>query len=76
MQCPGTNTSSPDPWWGREEQTESVHVPLMIGTGVSHNSGIPAAEDISSHVSRLVAMETCPLPWLASSPEVSPILGC
>ena len=39
-----TNTCSLGPWWGREEQIESVKVPLMIGTGVSHNSGIPASE--------------------------------
>ena len=40
MQCLGTDTGSPGPWWGREEQTESVNVPLMIGTKVSHNSRI------------------------------------
>ena len=45
MQQPETGTSSLGPWWGEEEQTESVHVPLMIGTGVSHNFGIPASED-------------------------------
>ena len=28
-----------------------------------------------SHVSKPVAMETCPLPYLAISPKVSPILG-
>ena len=44
MQHLGTNIGSPNPWWGREEQTESVNVPLMTGTGVSHNSRIPAFE--------------------------------
>ena len=39
-----TDTSSHDPWWGKEEQTKSVNVPLMTGTGVSHNSGIPTSE--------------------------------
>ena len=32
------------PWWGREEQTESVNLSLMIGTWVSHNSGIPVSK--------------------------------
>ena len=45
MQCPSIDTGSPGPWWGKEEQIESVHVPLMIGTAVSHNSGILASED-------------------------------
>ena len=45
MQCPTTDTVSPDPWWDKEEQTVSVHVPLMTGTKVSHNFGIPASED-------------------------------
>ena len=40
MQRPGTNTGFPNPWSGREKQIESVSVPLMAGTGVSHNSGI------------------------------------
>ena len=44
MQRLGTYTSSPGPWWGKEEHTESVNVPLMTETGVSHNSGIPASE--------------------------------
>ena len=39
---PGIGVSHP--WWGREEQPESVNVPLMTGTGVSYNSGIPASE--------------------------------
>ena len=45
MQCPTTNIVSPDPWWGKEEQTVSVHVPLMTRTEVSHNFGILAFED-------------------------------
>ena len=45
MQHPGTDTSSLSPWWGKGEQTESVQVPLMIGTRVSHNSGIPTSKD-------------------------------
>ena len=44
MQYPTTSTGSPGPWWGREEQTKSVNIPLMTGTEVSHNSGIPASE--------------------------------
>ena len=61
MQHLGINTAFPGPWWGREEQTTSVHVPLMTGTVVSHNSGIPASEGIPSKVFRLVALETHPL---------------
>ena len=34
----GTDAGSLGPWWGKEEQTESVNIPLMIGTEVSHNS--------------------------------------
>ena len=45
MQHPETDTGSPSPWWGKEEQTESTNVPLVIGTAVSHNSRIPASED-------------------------------
>ena len=44
MQHPGTDTVFLGPWWDREEQTTSVHVPLMTGTVVSHNSGILASE--------------------------------
>ena len=39
----GTDIGSPGPCWGKERQTVSVHVPLMIGTEVSHNPGIPAS---------------------------------
>ena len=35
------------PWRGRGEQTASVHVPLLVGTGVSHSLGIPTFEDNS-----------------------------
>ena len=45
MQCHATDTVSPVPWWGKEEQTESVYVPLMTGTKVSHKFGILASED-------------------------------
>ena len=44
MQRPGTNTISLGPWWGKEEQTESVIVPPITGTVVSHYSGILAFE--------------------------------
>ena len=40
----GTDTSSLSPWWGREEHTMFVNVPLMTGTKVSYNSRIPASE--------------------------------
>ena len=39
----GTDTGSLGPCWGKEEQIAFVHVPLMTGTMVSHNSGIPAS---------------------------------
>ena len=45
MQRPTTDTISLDPWWGKEEQTTFVYVPLMTGIEVSHNSGIPASEE-------------------------------
>ena len=44
MQHLGTDTVFHGPWWGKEEQIASVHAPLMTGTVVSHNSGIPASE--------------------------------
>ena len=43
MQHPGTDTGSPGPCWVKEKQTVFVHVPLMIGTEVSHNFRIPAS---------------------------------
>ena len=44
MQHPETDTGSPGPYWDKENATVFVHVPLMIGTTVSHNLGIPAFE--------------------------------
>ena len=43
MQRPGTDTGSPSLWWVKEEQTESMNILLLTGTGVSHNFGIPAS---------------------------------
>ena len=37
------DTGSPGSCWGKERQTVSMHVPLMIRTEVSHNLGIPAS---------------------------------
>ena len=45
MQCPETDTGSYGPWWDKKETTAFVHVPLMIGTRVSHNPRIPASKD-------------------------------
>ena len=45
MQHPETDTGIFGPHWGEKEQTMSAHVPLMIGTVMSHNSGIPARVD-------------------------------
>ena len=45
MQCPATNIISLGPWWGKEEQTASMYIPLITGIEVSHNFGIPASED-------------------------------
>ena len=53
MQHLKTDTNSPDPLWGKEEQTESTNVPLMTGTRVSHNSRILASKD--NHVSSVQA---------------------
>ena len=44
MQCLGIDTDSPGSWWGKEEQTESMNIPLMNGTGVPHNSRILASK--------------------------------
>ena len=44
MQHPGTDTAFLGPWQGNEEQTASVHVPLMTVIVVSHNSGILASK--------------------------------
>ena len=42
MPHPGTDIGFPSLFWGKERQIVSVHAPLMIGTEVSHNPGIPA----------------------------------
>ena len=42
MQHLETDTGSSSSYWGKEEHTASVHVPLMTGTEVSHSPGIPA----------------------------------
>ena len=44
MQLLGTDTGFPGPWWGTEEQTEPVNVPLMTRIEVSYNFGILASE--------------------------------
>ena len=44
VQHPETDTDSLGPCWGKEEQTASLHVPLMTKTMVSRNSEIPASE--------------------------------
>ena len=44
MQHPRTNTGSSSSHWGKKEQNVSVHVPLMTGTVMSHNPGIPSSE--------------------------------
>ena len=45
MQHLETDTGSSGQWFGKEETTTSVHVPLKIGIGVSHNSGISISKD-------------------------------
>ena len=40
MSYRGTDTGSLSSCWGKERQTVSVHVPLMIGTEVSYNPRI------------------------------------
>ena len=44
MQHLGTDIGSFGPYWGKKEQTVSVHVPLMTETVVSHNFGVPTSE--------------------------------
>ena len=44
---PETDICSPGPCWGKEEHTESAHVPLMIGTVVSPDPETPVSEDSS-----------------------------
>ena len=43
-----TDTCSPGPCWGKEEHTESAHVPLMIGTMVSPDPETPVFEGRSA----------------------------
>ena len=43
MPHPRTDTGSSDPYWGVEEWTVSVQVPLMSETALSQNLGIPAS---------------------------------
>ena len=42
---PETDTCSLGPCWGKEEHTDSAHVPLMIGTVVSLDPGTPIFAD-------------------------------
>ena len=45
MEHPETDTGPSSPHWGEKEQTVSTPMPLMTGTALSHNSGIPASVD-------------------------------
>ena len=45
MKHPETDTGPSNPHWGEKEQIVSALVPLMTGTALSHNSGIPASMD-------------------------------
>ena len=45
MQHPETDTGPSGPLWGEKEQTVFAPVPLMTGTALSHNFGIPASVD-------------------------------
>ena len=45
MQHLETDNSPSGPHWGEKEQTMSAPVPLMTGTTLSHNSGIPTSVD-------------------------------
>ena len=45
MKCLANDIVSLGPWWGKEEQIVSMHVPLMTGIEVSHNLNIPTSED-------------------------------
>ena len=44
---PETDTRSPSLCWGKEEHTESAHVPLMIGTVVSPDPETPVSASAS-----------------------------
>ena len=65
---PETNTCSPGLCWGKEEHTESAHVPLMIVTMVSLDPEPLYLRTVPPHVSRLMAVETCHLPSLTGNP--------
>ena len=43
MLHPEADTCSPGPYWGKKEYNASMHVPLMIGTEVSHSPRIPTS---------------------------------
>ena len=45
---PKTDTCSPGPCWGKEEHTESAHVPLMIETVASSDPETPVSENSST----------------------------
>ena len=45
---PETDTCSLGSCWGKEEHTESAHVPLMIGTVVSPDPETPISTDNSA----------------------------
>ena len=45
MKHPETDTGHSSPHWGEKEQIMSAPIPLMIGTALSHNSGILASMD-------------------------------
>ena len=44
MQHPETDTGSPSPYQDKENGSMSMHVPLMIGTVMSHNPRIPTSK--------------------------------
>ena len=51
VQHPGTDTSSSDLYWGVEEQSVSVPVPLMTRIALSRNPGILASRgNLASYV--------------------------
>ena len=75
MQCPGADIVSPGPWWGKEEQTASMYVPLMTRPEVSHNSRILASEDNPPSGVQAYGNGNMFPALSAWSPEVSPTLG-
>ena len=52
------------------EQTASAYVPLMTGTEVSPNCGIPASEDNLASSVQADGNGNMSLPWLAISLEI------